>query len=566
MKGTRSVRENPSSAPDAIEGAWQFEHLARAAQLAEADKAHAYELCAQTGEAPDQILTQLGLMTETDIGACYAEVSGLAFDPELELPDAWAELNEARDVRLNTEFLFRERILPLGRIDGQEQAVVVDPFNPHALSGLEFALGETSRLRLTSMTRFQRLFSQAYGLGETDEDTPTFDVAADADKLKDMASAAPVVRLVNQLIATAVERKASDLHIEPGARDAHIRFRVDGVMQEENALPTSQALAVISRIKVLADLDIAERRRPQDGRFSLPVAGRAIDMRVSVVPSQHGESLVLRLLDPDASLQTLERLGHSDQVAAVARACLSRPHGLMLVTGPTGSGKTTTLYAFLRELADGERKILTIEDPIEYRLPGIAQSQVNPLIGLDFAGALRSFLRHDPDVMMVGEIRDIETAQTAVQAAMTGHLVLSTLHTNDAPSAVMRLIDMGVEDYLLASTLTGVIGQRLVRKLCESCGGAGCDVCQNTGYRGRLALAEGFAVTPQMQDIIRTGMDTARLQSELDRQGYRTLAQDGADKVTQGLARHADVARTVGLIDTAALPGGLGEGGGLDPE
>lgn len=514
--------------------------------LSPADAAHALELVQQTGEPLDQILAQLGLMSETALAEALATEAGVPLAEDSLLPDA-TELAGFRAL-MNAEFLRQERVLPL-RLEGSNVVcAVVDPRNADAIAGVEFALRQTVRPVVVTISEFNRLAEDHLAEDADAADTTELDVSADAARLRDLASAAPTVRLVNLLISTAVDARASDIHIEPGQRDAEIRLRIDGTMRTERSISTAQALALVSRIKVLAELDIAERRRPQDGRFSLPVAGRSVDLRISVVPGQFGEGVVIRLLDPAASLQELSQLGYPEHVTDVAEQALSRPHGLILVTGPTGSGKTTSLYSFLRRLADGERKILTIEDPIEYRLPGIAQSQTNAAIGVTFASALRSFLRHDPDVVMVGEIRDAETARTAVQAAMTGHLVLSTLHTNDAPSAVLRLIDMGVEDYLLASTLVAVFGQRLVRRHCPACAGAGCEQCQGSGYRGRLALAEAFLVDDEVRRNIRAGGTVQDLRDHLATRDYQTMTDDAAIKLDAGLTSPDEVQRALGSL------------------
>lgn len=525
----------------------RIERFKAAGQLSGADIAHALELSERTGEPLDQILSQLGLMSETALAELMAEESGLDLISDSALAAAPDDAVTALSRQINLEFLRRERIAPLALADGRLAVAVVDPAHTVALDGVRFATGLELDAGIVSISQFNRLFQDRYAgaqLAETELEGG--DVTADAERLKDLASAAPTVRLVNLLITNAVEARASDIHIEPGPRDAEVRYRVDGVLRTERAVASAQALALVSRIKVLAELDIAERRRPQDGRLSLPVAGRSIDLRVSIVPAQYGEGVVIRLLDPDSSLHALEHLGYSGQVAGVAQKALQKPHGLILVTGPTGSGKTTSLYAFLRQLADGERKILTIEDPIEYRLAGIAQSQTNAAIGVTFASALRSFLRHDPDVVMVGEIRDAETAQTAVQAAMTGHLVLSTVHTNDAPSAILRLIDMGVEDYLLASTLVAVFGQRLVRRHCPACAGAGCEACGGTGFKGRIALAEAFEVTEDMRGAIRGARFEQDLTGPLDAQGFVPMAEDGRRKLEAGVTSPEEVLRALG--------------------
>ncbi|WP_417495335.1 GspE/PulE family protein [Maricaulis sp.] len=518
--------------------------MTEAGHLTAAEAAHADALLSRTGEPIDQVITQLGLLPEAFLARYFATSAECELCLDLSEVDPGAIADHDPD--LNPDFILAERVIPIAIDSDAILAAVIDPVRDEGLRGLAFALGRPVRPVVTTPSQFNALYQRRFNDRAGQAADRAFDVTADFDRLKDMASTAPVVRLVNRLITAAAGARATDIHIEPGPREAAVRLRVDGVLRDLETLDTAQALAAISRIKVLAELDIAERRRPQDGRFSLPVAGRAIDLRVSVVPAQHGESMVVRLLDPEASLQELDDLGLPAQVKAVAESVLQRPHGLVLVTGPTGSGKTTTLYSFLRQLADGERKILTIEDPIEYRLSGIAQSQTNPLIGVSFASALRSFLRHDPDVVMVGEIRDTETAQTAVQAAMTGHLVLSTLHTNDAPSAIIRLLDMGVEDYLLSSTLVGVFAQRLVRRTCPNCSGRGCTACQGSGFLGRVAIAEGFEVDDAVREAIRQSASGPGLAQLLLQQGFIPMSQDGRNKVDSGLTTMAEVNRAVG--------------------
>lgn len=521
----------------------RIDALQRSGHLSEADAAHASALIEETGEPLDQVLTKLGLLSELDIAARFAEAAGLKLAGSAD--DLPAPEDDGFDGRLNPAFMRAARILPVGETDGVVDAALVDPADKSVVEAISFALDRPVRPIVVPASLFERLYARRFA-AEPDRETGNQDISADAERLKDLASTAPVIRLVGRLVTEAAEARASDIHIEPGPREAIVRQRIDGVLRETGRLAVTQALAAISRIKVLADLDIAERRRPQDGRLSFPVSGRSIDLRVSVVPTDHGESLVVRLLDPQAGLRDLQSLGFSEPMAAAGRRCLARPNGILLVTGPTGSGKTTTLYAFLRHLADGERKILTIEDPIEYRLAGISQSQVNPAIGLDFAGALRSFLRHDPDVIMVGEIRDEETARTAIQAALTGHLVLSTLHTNDAPGAVTRLKDMGVEPYLIASTLIGAFAQRLVRTVCGSCEGSGCAACGETGYAGRVAIAEGFEIDEELAELVRAEAGDGVLRDALRRKGFVPMAADGRSKIEAGLTRAEEVERAVG--------------------
>jgi general secretion pathway protein E len=532
----------------------RLERLVAAGLLNRSEAAHAAALQAQSREPLDRVLAQAGLLSESRIARFYADEAGC---PHAASADALAEPEDSVDLAaFNPDFLVAERVLPLG-VSGEACLVgLVDPLNRAGPEGIAFACGRPLAPIVLTQSLFNSLIAERLSTDTADTaEDGGLDVSADAERLRDLATAGPVVRRLDGLIATAVDRQASDVHVELQQREAKVRVRVDGVLRDLAAWPTAQALAVISRVKVLADLDIAERRRPQDGRFSVPVAGRSIDLRVSVVPGQYGESLVLRLLDPEASLRELEHLGLSASVGQTIETMLRAPHGLILVTGPTGSGKTTSLYAFLKRLANGERKILTIEDPIEYRLPGIAQSQTNAAIDLTFASALRAFLRHDPDVVMLGEIRDSETARTAVQAAMTGHLVLSTLHTNDAPSAVARLRDLGIEDFLIASTLVGVVAQRLVRRTCTDCNGAGCGRCSETGYRGRVPVSEAFHVTDSLRAPIHEAADPARLKAALAEAGYRTMWQDGLDKCAEGLTDRKELERA--LEDTGQTrPGG----------
>jgi general secretion pathway protein E len=395
--------------------------------------------------------------------------------------------------------------------------------------------------------------------------------AADAARLRDRASDAPVIRIVDALIEDATQARASDIHVEPLVDRLRIRFRVDGVLREQTPPPASLRAAIVNRIKVMAGLNTAERRLAQDGRIRTSVRGRELDVRVSIIPVQYGESVVLRLLDKSRGPLDFERLGFAPSLAARLTDVLQLAHGLVLVTGPVGSGKTTTLYAGLKRLNATERKIVTAEDPIEYELPGINQIQVKPQIGLAFADVLRAALRHDPDVLMIGEIRDRESAEISVQAALTGHLVLTTLHTNDAASAVTRLLDMGIESFLLASVLRAVVAQRLVRTLCAACrapytpardelayaglaadtaGAApvfyraiGCPACGGTGYVGRTVIAEMLAVDEAVRTLILERADWHTIARAVGAGGMRTLAADGFAKVAAGATTVAEVMR-----------------------
>jgi general secretion pathway protein E len=372
------------------------------------------------------------------------------------------------------------------------------------------------------------------------------------EDLLEAANDAPIIRMLNALLTQAAKDGASDIHIEPYERSSAVRFRVDGTLREVVRPNRALHAALISRLKIMAELDIAEKRLPQDGRISLRIGGRAIDVRVSTLPSAHGERAVLRLLDKGESKFSLEALGMSGDVLEAFNRQVQQPHGIVLVTGPTGSGKTTTLYAALQRIDTSTTNVLTVEDPIEYELPGIGQTQVNPKIDLDFAKALRAILRQDPDVIMIGEIRDYETAQIAIQASLTGHLVLATLHTNDAPSSVTRLIDMGVEPYLLSSSLLGVLAQRLVRKLCNHCKRAdargryhpvGCAVCGQSGYKGRTGIYELMVVDDKVASLIHSRAAESQLFVAAEAAGLRSMREDGERLITEGITSPEEVMR-----------------------
>jgi general secretion pathway protein E len=393
----------------------------------------------------------------------------------------------------------------------------------------------------------------------------------DLDRVRDLASEAPVIRLVNRIIARAVELRASDIHLEAADAGLRLRYRIDGVLQEMEPPPAGLRAALVSRIKIMARLDIAERRLAQDGRLRLAVRGRDVDFRVSTTPSIHGESAVLRILDRDRLALDFAALGFDDALLAGWQALLARPHGILLVTGPTGSGKTTTLYASLARLNTPEAKILTVEDPVEFTLAGVNQVQVKPQIGLTFASALRSFLRQDPDVLMIGEIRDLETAQIAIQAALTGHLVLSTVHTNDAASALTRLLDMGVEDYLLTSTITGILAQRLVRRLCPQCRApyrpgaelratlegvavpadavlyqpAGCAACEGRGFNGRTMILELLPMSDAIRPMVLRQAEAREIRAQAIAEGMQPMLAHGLRKALAGVTTVEEVFRAV---------------------
>jgi general secretion pathway protein E len=397
--------------------------------------------------------------------------------------------------------------------------------------------------------------SAAYSQGESSAAAVVSEVQNDADLSRMMqelpavedllasAGDAPIIRMLNALLTQAARDGASDIHIEPYERTSSVRFRIDGTLREVVQPNRALHAALISRLKIMADLDISEKRLPQDGRISLRIGTRAVDVRVSTLPSAHGERAVLRLLDKSESKLTLESVGMQGDTLDRFEKLISQPHGIILVTGPTGSGKTTTLYAALARLDASRSNIMTVEDPIEYELPGVGQTQINAKIELTFAKALRAILRQDPDVIMIGEIRDFETAQIAIQASLTGHLVLATLHTNDSVSAVTRLTDMGVEPFLLSSSLLGVLAQRLVRKVCTVCAGAGCDVCGQTGYQGRTGIFELLVADETVQGLIHSKAAESELLQAGARGGLRLMREDGERLVQAGITSRAELLR-----------------------
>jgi general secretion pathway protein E len=477
---------------------------------------------------------------------------------------------------LSLRFLKDSRILPV-REDGEVlEAVFADPTDPFYVEAVAMAAGKTVVPRVGLPTDIEAALERVYE-GDADEGSED-DVNAelgevsedDIEHLKDLASEAPVIRLVNQIIQRAVESRASDIHIEPFADELKVRYRVDGILKEVPSPAASSTAAIISRVKIMAKLNIAERRLPQDGRIPLRVQGKELDLRVSTVPTMFGESVVMRLLDKESVRFDFDALGFDGSPRARLEEILKIPYGILLVTGPTGSGKSTTLYTALSRLNTQERKIITVEDPVEYQLPGINQIQVKPQIGMTFAGALRSIVRQDPDIIMVGEMRDLETARIAVQSALTGHVVLSTLHTNDAASGVTRLLDMGVEDYLLTSTINGILAQRLVRRLCPHCGepyrplpelaaklgrvtddpegallyrAVGCEQCNGTGYRGRLVITEVLNISDPLRRAVLEHATATDIQRIATQEGMLTMYEDGLRKCVQGRTTMDEVLR-----------------------
>ena len=554
-------------------------HLLASEKLTQAGYERAARLAAESGERLERVLAQLGLVSERDIADAISAVCDLP----IALAQDYPRTPVLEDC-LSAGFLKEARLIPLADRDGGIAIAMVDPFNDYAADAVAFAADKPVLRFVAYPADFDAAYDRLYGGGRSeidhisDETRGVADAREDDDveRIKDSASEAPVIRLVNLLLTRAVEARASDVHIEPMNGELLVRYRIDGELQDVESPPARLAAAVVSRVKILASLNIAERRMAQDGRIRLAVRGREIDFRVSTVPTIHGESVVLRILDRSSLALDFGALGFDDVLIDAIRDLIERPYGIFLVTGPTGSGKTTTLYTGLLELNTRQRKILTIEDPVEYQLHGVNQVQCKPQIGLTFASALRSFLRQDPDVMMVGEIRDLETAQVAVQAALTGHLILSTLHTNDAASAMTRLLDMGVEDFLLTSTINGVLAQRLVRLLCPHCKEAyealpelaarmqiapradgrahvlhrakGCAECGGTGYFGRSSIVEVLPMSEAIQQLILSRADTGAIRRQALAGGMRSLHAHGMAKVLAGETSVEDVLRATRVV------------------
>lgn len=477
---------------------------------------------------------------------------------------------------LTREYLEENRVLPLGVEDGRLVVGCAGRPDPQAVAELEDLFGAPAELRelgeAALLEGIRRACARPDAAGMVADLRAGEEGGAGGESaahdLEEMANQAPVIRLVNLLLAEAVEAGASDVHLEAEAREAVVRYRIDGVLQDAPAPPPHLRAAVVSRLKIMAELDIAERRLPQDGRVRLRTEGRELDVRVSTLPTLHGESVVLRLLEVEGRRIDLEGLGMAPDTLAALLSFAARPHGVLLSTGPTGSGKTTTLYALVDRIRTGREKIVSVEDPVEYELPGIAQVPVNAKVGLTFARALRAILRQDPDVLLVGEMRDGETAEICVQAALTGHLVLSTLHTNDAPGALTRLVDLGVPDYLVASTVQGILAQRLVRVVCRACAephapdpavaremeaaghpagrvlrGEGCAACRGTGYRGRTGLYELVMMDDALRAELLRRPDADALRRLALQHGMRSLRADGWRQVAAGVTTPEEVMR-----------------------
>ena len=524
-----------------------------------------------TGERVGEALVELGAVKSEDVLRALAEQQNLAYLSRDELPSPLPVVKT-----LSAKYLRQYTVCPVSIENGLLTVAIADPLNAVVLDDLRQFTGLAVKLVVSSAEAITEAIDRTYDGAATPlqrivegiEDESAGAGEEDVNHLRDMAFEAPVVRLVNLLIENAIDAEASDIHVEPFEDTFRIRYRLDGILFDQEAPPRRLQAAVTSRIKLMAEMNIAERRLPQDGRIRVTVRGRRVDIRVSTIPTVHGESIVMRLLDRSSVFLPLEKLGFASAMLRRFEALIKRPHGILLVTGPTGSGKTTTLYGALDKINSPDRKIITVEDPVEYQLKGVNQIHVKPKIGLTFATGLRHIVRQDPDVILIGEIRDLETAEIAIQAALTGHLVFSTLHTNDAPAAITRLQDMGVEPYLVASVLEGVLAQRLVRRICAACRvpdtpnaadlealgiegaggrplsrGRGCDECRGTGYRGRTGIYELFPITEDARSLILKRAPSREIRRCAIEAGMVTLRMDGWLKACEGVTTVEEILR-----------------------
>jgi general secretion pathway protein E len=556
---------------DALEERISQALLARG-RLKEADLGRARRLLEESGGSLIALMTRIGLVSERDVAEASAEVLGLPLLPAKEFPE-----QPPGNLQLSIRFLKQMHVCPVAENAQQIDLLVADPQDPYPAQAVAMATGRAVRCVVGIRSEIDDLIERLYGAGRSAMGSIVESLAEgdgrsedDIEHLRDLASEAPVIRLVNLVIQRAVEARASDIHIEPFENRLKVRYRIDGVLQEVESPPAGSTAAVISRVKIMAKLNIAERRLPQDGRIMLRVQGKELDLRVSTVPTAHGESVVMRILDRESVVFDFHTLGFTDEFLPRFMHVLEQPHGILLVTGPTGSGKTTTLYTALSKINTPDVKIITVEDPVEYQIEGINQIQAKPAIGLDFAHALRSIVRQDPDVIMIGEMRDLETCRIAIQSALTGHLVLSTLHTNNAAGGITRLLDMGVEDYLLTSTINGILAQRLVRRLepthreayaampevVEEFGlrrftqadpvtlyRPGPSPLTSTGYLGRTTIMEFLTMSDPIRRLVMKHADTGVIEAEAREQGMRTMYEDGLVKSLAGVTTIEEVLR-----------------------
>jgi general secretion pathway protein E/type IV pilus assembly protein PilB len=546
--------------------------------LKESDVPRLQEAAAQAPSKPlHALIIDQGFAKEEDVLPLLAEQFGM------ELVDLTTATIDPETIRLMpSKLVHRRNLMPLSRLNGSLVVATGDPFDVYAIDELQTLTGLHVHPVLSSPREISRLIKTHFGVGgetvtamvqEREAIELLEELDADDSEIAKQAQEASVVKLVNEILIEAANERASDIHVEPEEQALRIRYRIDGLLHTQNLPPEINRFqsAIISRIKIMARLNIAEKRLPQDGRIKMRVNNREIDVRVSIIPMIHGEGIVMRLLDKSRMVFNLKNVGFLPETYAGFRKLIDRPHGIVLVTGPTGSGKSTTLYSALNEIKEDTTKIITVEDPVEYQQDGISQIQIHSKIGLTFAASLRSILRHDPDVILIGEMRDFETAESGIQASLTGHLVFTTLHTNDAPSAFTRLIDMGIEPFLVSSTVEGVMAQRLVRTICAECKepyephagdipldfpgvadknppkilwrGKGCRTCHQSGFRGRTGIHELMINTEKMKDLIVQRTNANMLRTEALKNGMVTLRQDGWKKVSLGITTIDEVAR-----------------------
>ena len=533
--------------------------LVQKGKIREAEMERALLHMEQVPQGLGEILVSLGFISEDDLVETMAEQMSI---------EVYRPIPTDEFLPITVSKLFH-REHPFAMLQRADTNILItsNPMDSDGLSTAELLFPEPFEIQITSEATLKDLLAKHYDLTLDTVADDRMDLnESDIDKLKDMASEAPIIKYVNALIDIAVKKKASDIHMEPYVEGFYIRLRIDGILHEYEITPMAMQAAIISRTKLLAGLDIAERRLPQDGKISMRVSGKEIDLRVSTMPTIHGEGLVIRILEKGNIILDMSYLGMGEKIENSFKEVIAVPDGIVLVTGPTGSGKTTTLYCALNHINSGSNKIITLEDPVEYQLRGINQIQVRPEIDLTFAKGLRSIVRQDPDVIMVGEIRDLETAEIAVQSSLTGHLVFSTLHTNDAVSAVARMIDMGVERFLLSSSLRGILAQRLVRCICQRCKirrgraseflgykpndedfdffkGEGCEACSDTGYTGRKGLYELLIINEALARGISQGVDLIQLRKIAEKHGFKTMYVDGLQKVKNGITTFSEVMR-----------------------
>jgi general secretion pathway protein E len=481
---------------------------------------------------------------------------------------------------ISARFIRENRVIPIEQNDKVLKVVLPDPPDRSTIDALSVAVPQEVVVYVTEPEAVSDYIAKFYSqeqksidqiIEEIDQpESEAYIEEEDVEHLMDLASEAPIIKLVNTIIAKAIESRASDIHVEPFEDELKVRYRIDGVLHQVESLPKKLQPAIVSRIKLTSKINIAERRLPQDGGMRIKMEDKQIDFRVSTIPVQHGESIVIRILDREGIRIELESLGFSRDKLSDFKSLIDKPNGIVLVTGPTGSGKTTTLYGALEKINSPDKKIITVEDPVEYQLKGINQIQVQPKIDLSFPNILRHIVRQDPDIILIGEIRDLETAEIAIQSALTGHLVFSTLHTNDAPSAITRLVDMGVESYLIATTVRGILAQRLIRVICPSCKaatnseearaelsmlkmdigeeftlyrGAGCEACSHTGFYGRTGIFELLLVDDEVRKLMLKNADSGKIRDKARKRGMKTLMEDGIDKVKRGISTVSEVLR-----------------------